>query len=66
MVLDWGVHLLDQVNMMMGQNAGFRLRNAIQRNERRSGRRLYATFKFDNDLVFTVEVGTSNFINLPR
>ena len=25
-----------------------------------------ATFKFDNDLVFTVEVGTSNFINLPR
>lgn len=41
MVLDWGVHLLDQMNMMMGKNAGFRLRNAVQRNERRSGRRLH-------------------------
>ena len=40
MVLDWGVHLLDQMNMMMGK-CRFPLRNAVQRNERRSGRRLH-------------------------
>lgn len=66
MVLDWGVHLLDQALMMIPEKVS----------------RVYATFTnvtnelvedgftveltFESGLVFVVEVGTSNFIALPR
>ena len=66
MVLDWGVHLLDQMNIMMGKMpiSVYATLSNVTNEEVDDG--FTATFKFDNDLVFTVEVGTSNFINLPR
>jgi len=67
MVLDWGVHLIDQILMMLSE------RKLIS---------LYATLSFvtneavddgfkillnyDDGLTCHIEVGTSNFINLPR
>jgi predicted dehydrogenase len=66
MVLDWGVHILDQALQMIPAKV----------------KKVYATFTnitnevvedgftveltFDNGVVYLVEVGTSNFINLPR
>jgi predicted dehydrogenase len=66
MLLDWGVHLLDQALLMIPGKV----------------KKIYATFthvtnelvedgftvelKFDNGIIFIIEVGTSNFINLPR
>lgn len=66
MVLDWGVHLLDQMNMMMGKmpTSVYATLSNVTNEEVDDG--FTATFTFDNDVVFTVEVGTSNFINLPR
>lgn len=67
MILDWGVHLFDQILQM------FKDRKMIS---------LYATlstvtnedvddgftviFKYEDDLKVLIEVGTSNFINMPR
>lgn len=67
MVLDWGVHLLDQILLLEGQS---------------KIKRVYATCThvtnqlvddgftveliFENGLVALIEVGTSNFISLPR
>ena len=66
MVLDWGVHLLDQMNMMMGRMpvSVYATLSNVTNEEVDDG--FTATFTYDNDLIFTVEVGTSNFINLPR
>lgn len=66
MVLDWGVHLLDQMNMMMGEMpvSVYATLSNVTNEEVDDG--FTATFNFKNGLVFTVEVGTSNFINLPR
>ena len=66
MVLDWGVHLLDQMNMMMGKmpKSVYATLSNVTNEEVDDG--FTAMFTFDNDVVFTVEVGTSNFINLPR
>lgn len=66
MVLDWGVHILDQALMMIPEKV----------------KKVYASFThvtnelvddgftveltFESGLVYLVEVGTSNFINLPR
>ncbi len=66
MVLDWGVHILDQALMMIPEKV----------------KRVYASFThvtnelvddgftveltFESGLVYLLEVGTSNFINLPR
>lgn len=66
MVLDWGVHILDQALMMIPEKV----------------KRVYASFThvtnelvddgftveltFESGLVYMLEVGTSNFINLPR
>jgi len=66
MVLDWGVHLLDQMNMMMGEMpvSVYATLSNVTNEEVDDG--FTAVFKFKNDMEFTVEVGTSNFINLPR
>lgn len=66
MVLDWGVHLLDQMNMMVGEMpvSVYATLSNVTNEEVDDG--FTAVFRFKNDLVFTVEVGTSNFINLPR
>lgn len=66
MLLDWGVHILDQALQMIPEKV----------------RRIYATFDhvtnelvddgfnadltFENGLIYHLEVGTSNFVNLPR
>ncbi|MCL2478504.1 MAG: Gfo/Idh/MocA family oxidoreductase [Treponema sp.] len=66
MVLDWGVHILDQALQMIPGKV----------------KKVYATFThitnelvedgfsaeltFENGLVYLAEVGTNNFINLPR
>ena len=66
MILDWGVHLLDQMNMMMGEMpvSVYATVSNVTNEEVDDG--FTAIFKFKNDLIFTVEVGTSNFIKLPR
>ena len=66
MVLDWGVHLLDQMNQMMGHmpETVYATLSNVTNEELDDG--FTAIFTYDDGLVFTVEVGTSNFINLPR
>ena len=66
MVLDWGVHLLDQMNMMMGKMpvSVYATLSNVTNEEVDDG--FTAIFMYDNGVKFTVEVGTSNFIDLPR
>ena len=66
MVLDWGVHLLDQMNMMMGQMpvSCYARLTYVTNEEVDDG--FTSLFTFANGIDFVVEVGTSNFINLPR
>lgn len=66
MVLDWGVHLLDQMNMMMGEMpvCVYATLSNVTNEEVDDG--FSATFKFKNGTDFVVEVATSNFIKLPR
>ncbi|MDR2094898.1 MAG: Gfo/Idh/MocA family oxidoreductase [Treponema sp.] len=66
MLLDWGVHLLDQALLMIPGKvkkiyAGFtNITNELVEDG------FTVELTFDNGLVFIVEVGTNNFINLPR
>lgn len=66
MVLDWGVHLLDQMNMMIGKMpiSVYAQLTTVTNEEVDDG--FTARFTFEDGLTFHVEVGTSNFINLPR
>lgn len=66
MVLDWGVHLLDQIMMMIKKpllSVYAQLSN-VTNEEVDDG--FKAILTFEDDLSVQVEVGTSNFINLPR
>ncbi len=66
MVLDWGVHLLDQMLQMtekMPISVSAELFN-VTNEEVDDGFR--AIFKYENDVSFLIEVGTSNFVSLPR
>ncbi len=67
MVLDWGVHLLDQILLMMGD---IKLKT-IYATETHITNQLVddgftAELKFENGVEVLVEVGTNNFITLPR
>ncbi len=67
MILDWGVHLLDQILFMMGNTK----LNTIYAAETHITNQLVddgftAELKFENGVEVVVEVGTNNFINLPR
>ncbi len=67
MVLDWGVHLLDQILLMMGDTK----LNTVYATETHITNQLVddgftAELRFENGVEVLVEVGTSNFINLPR
>lgn len=67
MVLDWGVHLLDQMTMMLGSRkplSVFAQLTNVTNEAVDDGFR--ALFQFDDQLTFLVEVGTSNFISMPR
>lgn len=66
MLLDWGVHLLDQLLFMIdsrvtsvSSNLSFILGNDVDDG-------FEATLQFENGIKAIVEVGTTNFITLPR
>lgn len=67
MVLDWGVHLFDQMLQMFHdrklESLYAQLHN-VTNEEVDDGFR--AILNFEDDLTALVEVGTSNFINMPR
>ncbi len=67
MVLDWGVHLLDQAIMIVKDakvtSVSARL-EYITVPDVDDGCHIVLTF--DNGVSYTVEVGTCNYINLPR
>ncbi len=67
MVLDWGVHLLDQalfLNDNVPLKTVFAQTTGITNDECDDG--FYAELKFENGLNYYVEVTTNNFITLPR
>ncbi len=66
MVLDWGVHLFDQLLMMIDQKitSVYATLNYVTTIEVDDGFR--AVLTFENGLSCLVEVGTSNFITMPR
>lgn len=67
MILDWGVHLLDQILLMM-VNTKLKTVYATITNVTNQlvDDGFTATLGFETGLEVIVEVGTSNFINLPR
>ncbi len=67
MILDWGVHLLDQILMMKGKTklcyvsaSVFHITNQLVDDG------FTAMLTFEDGMEALVEVGTSNFISLPR
>lgn len=66
MVLDWGVHLLDQIlQMIPGRLTSVYSQLSYVTNEDCDDG-FTATLNFENGPAVQVQVGTSNFINLPR
>ncbi len=67
MVLDWGVHLLDQILLMM---EGIKLKKVYSTVTHITNQLVDDGFTtsllFENGTEVIVEVGTSNFVNLPR
>lgn len=66
MILDWGVHLLDQILMMVNSRVAsvFAITSNVTNEEVDDGFKTVLTF--ENGMTCQVEVGTSNFIDLPR
>jgi len=66
MVLDWGVHLIDQALQMVDEKivSIYATMDHITNEEVDDGFKLDITF--ESGLVYRIEVGTSNFISLPR
>ncbi len=66
MVLDWGVHLIDQMLQMVEEDvvSTFATVSHVTNDEVDDG--FKAIFTFAGGLTFHVEVGTSNFVSLPR
>lgn len=67
MVLDWGVHLIDQAIMIFKD---VKITSVYARLEYITGCEVddgcHIVMTFENGAAYTVEVGTSNFIYLPR
>lgn len=66
MVLDWGVHLLDQALMMIPEKVTQVYASFTNVTNERVEDGFTAELTFENGLVFVAEVGTNNFIALPR
>jgi predicted dehydrogenase len=67
MVLDWGVHLLDQLLLMMGKTKLKTVYATITNvTNQLVDDGFTAHMVFETGCEAVVEVGTSNFINLPR
>lgn len=67
MVLDWGVHLIDQILMMMSDRKLLSLYatlSFVTNEEVDDGFKIL--LNFEDNLSCQIEVGTSNFISLPR
>lgn len=66
MILDWGVHLLDQILQMIDGDivSTFCAISHVTNDEVDDGFKTILTFA--SGLTVHVEVGTSNFINMPR
>lgn len=66
MVLDWGVHLLDQIMLMIPNRIESIYANLSYVTNENCDDGFIVYIKFENELTVVVEVGTSNFISLPR
>lgn len=67
MILDWGVHLLDQLLMMMGTTKLKKVyANVTNITNTMVDDGFTAHLSFENGVEALVEVGTNNFISLPR
>jgi predicted dehydrogenase len=67
MVLDWGVHLLDQILMMLGDKKLKKVYATVTNiTNQLVDDGFTAHLCFENGIEVLVEVGTSNFISLPR
>ncbi len=66
MVLDWGVHLLDQIMQMVDRKMLSLYATLSYVTNENCDDGFTVTMQFEGDLTVVVEVGTSNFINLPR
>lgn len=66
MVLDWGVHLLDQILMLKDSKVVTTYANLthVTNDDVDDGFKIFLTF--DDGMTAFIEVGTSNFVNLPR
>jgi len=66
MILDWGVHLIDQALMMIPQ----RIKRLYAKFDHITNFEVDDGFKldlyFESGLIYRIEVSTSNFISLPR
>ena len=66
MILDWGVHLFDQIMQMIPKKLISIYAELSYVTNEACDDGFTVTLKFEDDLTVIVEVGTSNFINLPR
>ena len=66
MVLDWGVHLLDQIMQTTDKKITSIYATLSYVTNENCDDGFTVTLTFEDGLVVVVEVGTSNFINLPR
>ena len=66
MVLDWGVHILDQALQMIPCRVKKVYATFTHITNELVDDGFYAEMTFENGLVYLAEVGTSNFVNLPR
>lgn len=66
MVLDWGVHILDQALMMIDSKVKKVYATLTHVTNELVDDGFTVELTFENGIVYVLEVGTSNFINLPR
>lgn len=66
MVLDWGVHLLDQIMQMIPLKIVSIYTDLLYVTNEKCDDGFTVYIKFENQLTAVIEVGTSNFIGLPR
>ena len=66
MVLDWGVHLLDQIMQMIPKKVVSIYSTLSFVTNEGCDDGFTVTIQFEDELTVVVEVGTSNFINMPR
>jgi predicted dehydrogenase len=66
MVLDWGVHIIDQALQMISGKVVKVYATFTHVTNELIDDGFFAELTFENGLIFHAEVGTSNFITLPR